>query len=286
MKTKFVLFFILISMMLFCQDMTNDATNDLLVKLFSKEQISSLKNGDIISRMFVKYDALGENTHLSIDIPKTDYTNEDFSVYEILTDEKVFIPYVLNDGSKLDFYNLLASFSKLNGMNYYSRSSSKVEKLILNCFKIESPKNKKNINDTTYDKIEPKITNYFLQQDNKFGKITFKSELMNDSNNFILINTCVEPISSIININNGGEYKIISFFVYDEKSEGFYYYSINAMRVRVNFLLKNGLLRPTTFSNRLRAATVHFAKLLGLDWSEKLNPWDETKLKNGEYKTY
>jgi hypothetical protein len=61
------------------------------------------------------------------------------------------------------------------------------------------------------------------------------------------------------------------------------------MRIRIEMLLKKGglaTLYPTTFSNRLRAGTVHLAKLLGLNWSAKLNPWDEDKMEEGYYRNY
>jgi hypothetical protein len=46
-------------------------------------------------------------------------------------------------------------------------------------------------------------------------------------------------------------------------------------------------LNPTTFSNRLRAATTHIGILLGQEnWADKRNPWDYTKLRNGGYRNY
>ncbi|HPO49117.1 MAG TPA: hypothetical protein PLO89_02230, partial [Spirochaetota bacterium] len=65
-----------------------------------------------------------------------------------------------------------------------------------------------------------------------------------------------------------------------------FYYAVNGMRVLPEFLLKNGFLRPTTFSNRLRAAYVHFLKQIGVDKKDYFNPWDEEKLKSGFYRTY
>jgi hypothetical protein len=61
------------------------------------------------------------------------------------------------------------------------------------------------------------------------------------------------------------------------------------MRIKVDSMLKkdnNLTLYPTTFSNRLRAATVHLAKLIGLNWDSKLNPWDEDMLEAGKYRNY
>jgi hypothetical protein len=51
--------------------------------------------GEMISRMYIKYNARGENTHMNIEVPTTRYANEDFSVYEIIVDEKSFSLMIL-----------------------------------------------------------------------------------------------------------------------------------------------------------------------------------------------
>lgn len=252
---------------------------------YSKEEINRVLKGDIISRMYIKYNAKDENTHLRMVIPATKYVNEDFSIYEASADEKAFVPYKLTNESKIKLYNILMAFSKLKGMKYYSMTDRKIEQLIINSYRIESFKNTKEISDPNSNKILPKIKNYFLLQDDRFGRLIYKSELYNEGNNFIMINSCEQPLKSIVVINNANEYKIISYMIYNNTRHGFFLYSIVAVRIRNNFLLKN-VLSPTTFSTRLRAATIHIVKEMGIDWNDKLNPWNEEKLKKGEYKTY
>ena len=58
------------------------------------------------------------------------------------------------------------------------------------------------------------------------------------------------------------------------------------MRIRFGLGLIASKTNATLFSNRLRATTVHLAKMLGLNWDDKLNPWDEQKLLQGYYRTY
>lgn len=257
---------------------------------FNSKEIERVLKGEIITRMYIKDNASGENTDLKIDIPNTKYTNEDFSIYEVIVDEKAFIQYKMEDtSSMLKFYNVLTAYSKLKGMQYYTRMRKRKETFILESSKI-NPKNNSLIPDEIYNEIKPKIENYFLQKDNKFGKLTFKSELYNEGNDFVAINTCIHPISSFVFvINKKEETKFINYFFYNEEEKGFYYYSINIMRVRLDFLLKENnimTLNPTLFSNRLRASTVHLAKMLGLNWEDKLNPWDEDLLEKGAYKNY
>lgn len=284
---KFVLFFIL--NMLFILNLYSQAPLSVEI-FFNGKEIERTLKGEIITRMYIKGNASGENTDLKIDIPNTKYIKEDFSTYEVIIDEKAFIPYNMGEMAlRLKFYNVLTAYSKLTGMQYYTRMRKRTETFILESSKID-PKKNSSISDEIYNEIKPKIENYFTQKDNKFGKITFKSELYNDGNVFVNINTCTHPLSyGLVTINKKEETKFINYFFYDEEKKGFYYYSINIMRVRVNFVLKKNdilTLNPTLFSNRLRAATIHLAKMLGLNWDNKLNPWDEDLLEKGAYKNY
>jgi len=260
---------------LFSSDQLN--INDIL----TNEEADKVFSGEIITRMYLKYNTKNENTDLSILPPKTKYTNEDFSKYEMITDEKAFFPYeIKSEDDKLKFYNNMTAFTKLAGMKYWSRRVKDVEELLLKSHRIAGKKGYFKKDDLKYDQIKPELTSYYVQKDNKFGTLTFKSDLYNEGNNFTMVNTCMEgiPLAS-----KEGEYKVIATFVYDEEKKGFFYYSIYAMRIRTEWLLKDGgiiTLRPTTFSNRLRAGSVHFAKLLGLDWENKLNPWHEKTLKS------
>lgn len=265
---------------------------DLDVKdFFNESDIKRITNGEIITRMYIKNDVKNENTDIFINVPKTEYVDEDSSLYEMITDEKAFIPFeIRNEDDKLTFYNTLTAYSKLSGMKYFSRRIQKIQELIVKSYKIESPRNKKEQEDKKYEKINAEEVNYFLQEDNKFGKLIYRSEVFNNKNDFILINTCILPVKKLIfSVSNKEEYKFITYFIYDENLEGFYYYSVNLMRIRLKILLnKNSkyALHPTTFSNRLRAGTVQLGILLGLDWEKKINPWEEKLLLKGHYKNY
>lgn len=240
---------------------------------FTPEEIALADQGELISRMYVKHNGRKENSHDSIKVPRTKFNDEDFSLYEVITDEKGFIPYDLTGDNRLKFYNTLTSFSKLEGMKYYSRRAGEVKKLVEDCYRVESLSGNKHA-DIAYNEIKPKVKNLFLQKDNKFGSLVYKSELYNEGDNFVLVNTSLEPMTKLFfDINEAEEYKNISFYLYNKEKKGFYYYSVQVMRVKMEMVLKNGMIGPTSFSNRLRAATVHLAKLLGDDREDKLNPW-------------
>ncbi len=257
--------------------------NTLLINDFMNEkEIADVLSGSIITRMYLKNNALGENSDEFIKVPTTSYSKESFSEYEMITDEKAFFPYNLSEKDILEFYTIISSPSKLKGTKYYSRRDEKIDDLILDCYQIDD-KNKR-INDTVQTEIKEYIVGRFRQKDNKFGTLNFKSELYNQGNNFVMIATCENAIPLI---SGKDEYKIISYFIYDEVNKGFFYYSVFAMRIRTEmFLTKNGLktLAPTTFSNRLRAATVQIAHLIGLDWSAKYNPWENDLMGRDKYR--
>ena len=244
---------------------------------FAQDEIEKMDSGELLPQMYIKYNARKENSVDNIAFPKNKYLDDKINDYEIKADEKGFMPYKLTPESKLKFYNTLTSFSNLAGMKYYSRRAGKTETLIKECYRVKSMSGNK-YEDVKYDKIEPKVSNMFFQEDNKVGSFIYRSDLYNDGDNFILINTCLEPITKLVfTLNEKEEYQIGSFFIYDSKKEGFYYYTFLAMRVRVDSILKlKQGYSPTTFSNRLRAASVQLANLLGLKWDEKLNAWPGT----------
>ncbi len=250
---------------------------------FSQTDIENIEKHNIISRMYVKYNSRKENTDEKIELPDIKYINKyinsdkylKYSQYEIITDEKAFIPYDLEKEGKIKFYNILLSYSQLSGMKYYSRRDKKVQQFIKEAYRIDI-NSKKKINDKKEEILKEYSCDYFMQKDNRFGNMIFKSEVYTEDNGFVMINSCLLPLSyGLVQVNDKEEYVIATFFIYDKEKKGFYYYTFQVLRFKIDFLLKNGIISPTTFSNRLRAATIHLANLLGLKWEDKLNPWKD-----------
>ncbi|HPO49224.1 MAG TPA: hypothetical protein PLO89_02770 [Spirochaetota bacterium] len=252
-------------------------------EIFSKEDISAVLKGDILIRTYFKTNPGNFNTHLKIEVPATKWTDEDYSKYEILVDEKAFIPYEINEETKLKFYNALTSYSKLKGMVYYSMNGGEIKELILDAYRVKSENNNKKIDDETYNEVKEKLTGYFYQEDNKFGKFIFRSDFNNYGNSFFLSNVSTQ---GIFPINGKGDYKTITFFIYDDEKKGFFYYNLFAMRIKIGLDLLAKKTNVTLFSSRVRAVTVHLINLIGLDWSNRLRPFEEEKLYKGLYRTY
>lgn len=250
--------------------------------LFSPEELDKIKNGEILSRMYLKYNGAGENSVEYIDVPVTEYTGVEFKNFEMICDEKAFIPFDVNEKGVQEMYRILTTPSLLKGSLYYSRRDQEVKELIVDAFGVDE-KNKKLA--TESDGIVKIVTKgRFRQKDNKFGTLYFSSELYNSGNDFILVNTCDDAIPFI---SNKGEYKIVSFFIYDAEAAGYVYYTVYGMRIRTEMFLKKGSIKtlsPTTFSNRLRAATVKLFHLMGNSEEKRYNPWENDPLGRDRYK--
>lgn len=260
---------------------------ELSVDMFmTADQIERVKAGEIITRMYIKYNHHGEATDLDLPVPSTSYAPVNYKDYQMITDEKAFLPYELNDETKLNFYNTISDANKLTGMKYYSRRVDEIKTLVVKAY----PTTKRWMkikNQQPMTEIKPHISGYFRQRDNKFGLLSFQSDLYNERNNFVLVNTCKTPIPFVC---YSDEYKTVTYFIYDEEAKGFYIYTTFLLVIRTDsFLNGKGImtLNPTTFSNRLRAATTHIGILLGVEeWADKRNPWDPDKMDRGEYKNY
>ncbi len=254
------------------------AQNTLSIDTFfnDNEKASVLKN-KILTRVYLKYIECDnpEIRNERIQIPKTRYIEENFSDYEMVVDEKAFIPYKLNERAKLSLYNIFSAYSKLSGVQYYSRTDKKTQPLIIRCSRIESPTQRTLLNDIVNSNIAGARVNYFQFEDNRFGVLAFRSEIFNEGDNFIVKNVCVQPMEKFgFSINKKGEYQMHSFFIYDRKANGYFYYAFQAMRIRSYFIKKLGFLNPESFANRIRANTVHTAGLLGHDWRDRIKAFE------------
>ncbi len=264
MRKIFIFIIFIVSFNLYSFDIAID-------KIFSKIEIEKVIKGEIITRRYMKYNPHKLNTHDKIDIPVTEFTKEDYTIYEVLIDEKAFIPYeIKNEQDLLKIFNIINSVSLAKGMKYYSNRAGAVLEFIVDSYMVDSSNFFKKIEDPVYDKVINKTESFFYQKDNRFGKLLYKKIVYNEDNNFYIITECLDPIVFVLPLNKKGEYKVISYFIYDKERKGYFYYALLATRVRNDFILKKEYTNATLFSSRLRAVTIHFAKLIGLDWYNKL----------------
>ncbi|MCU0822727.1 MAG: hypothetical protein MUC95_09700, partial [Spirochaetes bacterium] len=236
---------------------------------FSETERRSVIDGKIITGIHLN-DVTGKTDVKSI-IPKTSYITNDYSGYEVIVTEKAFIPCGPKTNSKMGMYKILSSYSRFAGMKYYSKMDSRFKTLILKSSRIKSAGDTQELIDILYDKIPQAAVNYFLIEDNRFGEIIFKSEIYSENDNFILKNTSTHSLKKYgFTVNGPGEYQFIFFFIYDKKEAGYFYYAMQAARIRSSYLQKISFVGSESFVNRMRAMTVHYAGMMGNDWSGKL----------------
>ncbi len=276
-KLFFVNIFIFVIFALFAQELSVEM-------FFTPEQVERVLNGEIISRMCIAKNAWNENTDMSITIPATKFDRGGYSDWEMISDEKAFIPYDLTGDAKLRLLNAIVDYEGLKGMKYYSRKVNQVLVLIEDAYRIKSDKNLTKAPKIVYDKVTDHVTNCFSQKDNRFGRTYYQSDVYFDGDNVAVINSNVVGMNYLVPINRKDEFKSLTYLIYSPEHKGFFYYAANPMRIRVEFALSK--LSPTTFAQRLRAVTVHLAGGMGVDWSDKYQPYDNAKLKAGEYKNY
>lgn len=241
---------------------------------FTPGERASVKKGAIISRAAL---AGGEGFNLpagaSIILPRSRHIPRELSGYEMLAEERAFMPYDMNPPKALSLYNSLFAFSKFAGIRYYSRTDKKLLTYILSSSRIASPGGGGVLPDPVYGAVEPGRTCHFKIRDNRFGDITFSHEVLSDGGTFVVKSVCVHPLRKMgFTIAGAGEYRLTSLFLYSPADRGFYYYGLHALRVRTGFFNSSGLLNAESFANRLRAETVRRAGLLGLDWNAKIRP--------------
>jgi len=237
---------------------------------FSEPEINIVLKGGIITKAYLKSkDTVHTpNSDKSINLPGTKYTDKGLSGYEMICIEKAFLPCKNLKEIRQIFYAGLNNAAKLTEVMYYSRTDKEFRQLITESRSISLSGEDRHANDAT---MQPASVNYFRIADNRFGSLEFKGELFDEGNAYILKNTCVQPMKKYLAlINKKYEYRLISFFIYDNNAGGYFLYSVNAMRIRSSMILNLGLLRPESFGNRIRAYTVYFAGLLGLNWKDRL----------------
>jgi len=201
---------------------------------------------------------------------KNSYIKASASDYDMVAVEKGFFYMEGNSLNRQKIYNSLTDFSQLKGMIYYSMTEGGNISLILDSYKMQSDDDyiKKNTRDKN---IPEAVLSHFAIKDNRLGILKFKSEFISRGGNFIMINTSTGTSSRFgMKIFNPGDYRIYKILIYDKNFKGYYFYTVQYMKVRSGILSKFDLIKPESFGNRVRADNIHFLKSIGADRPAKL----------------
>ena len=241
---------------------------------FNTSEMNMAKKGVILTRARVKGGS-GFNLHgkNSFQLPRTLRIPSFLSNYEVLAEERSFIPFNISGTGRLRFYNGLFAFSRFAGTKYYSKTDRALLTYIIESSMVNYPSYGKKLPDPVYTTVSPARTQYYRVKDNRFGEIVFRSDIFADGNRYCIDSRSVYPLKKYgFTIAEKGEYRTISVFLYDPGVSGFYCYSLNAIRVHSSFFASSGLLNAESFANRIRAETVRRALILGLNWNARIKP--------------
>ncbi len=230
-----------------------------------------LRSGRIITDVYLEHS--GRLHSLKGELPgrpkiaATPWTRQSWNSNELIVIEKSFLPV---SADPIEIFNLLNRYSALEGMLYYSKSAKKVETLIQDAYRVESPENRNAATDRSFSSLSNN-TSYFMMKDNRFGNLLYRSTILVEGETIAMVNTCMDPLKKMgFTIAGPGRYHMITILMRDQLSGGWFLYSVTTSPVRNTLFLRLKIVSPKSFGNRLRASTVHLARGVGLDWKNRL----------------
>ncbi len=141
-------------------------------------------------------------------------------------------------------------------MKYYSRSEKRMKTLVLNSYKISSDSLPE------MHEISGKV-GYFFMEDNRLGKMKIRSHISESGSSVIQKNVCISRVRKWgMRVFDPGDF--ISYRIFFKTAGGYYYVSVQMMKVRSGIMKSLDLLGPENFGNRLRADTAHLFQTLGI----------------------
>ena len=196
---------------------------------------------------------------------------QDSQKYDVIIIEKAYLKITPSASSDLRILNVLTARSGLKGMKYYSISDSTTSKLILESFSVRSCDDRSFIADKRTDVIQPGSESFFLIKDNRLGTICFNGTVVFQNGNFYETDASCGSVSRMgMKVFNNGGYVIKHYLMKDESGGGYFYCSVQLMKVESSIMKKLDLLKPENFANRVRGETVHFFGRMGYDVSSKI----------------
>lgn len=231
--------------------------------IFSPSEIKLLRRGGILT--YARMDGKGEASSggAAVSFPHGAGRLYDYpSGYSVASVEKVFFRGGPEDAVKI--FEKVTDFPALKGMKYYSISEGRAIPLILESY-LSGNRFVKQDGESRF------ASSYFTIKDNRLGTIPFRSEAWGGNGTVYASSICSGQVSRFgMKIFEPGDYRIYKFIIYDRLSGGWFYCSVQLMRVRSDIMKSLDLLRPENICNRLRGETVHILGLLGHNRSGEL----------------
>jgi len=237
---------------------------------FTPNEIILAKKGEFLTSVTLKDKGDAVTYGVENPFPARNVYLPPSSDFDMVAVEKGFFHMENNGANRLKIYRTITDFAGLSGMIYYSKSDEAYSKLILYAYRIQSRDSYIKAG-SGKDGVPEQTLTHLVVKDNRLGLLSFKSEIKTSGDNFIISSISTGTVTRLgMKIFYPGDYRIYKFFIYDNKSKGYFFYTAQFMTVRSDILNKINLIKPESFGNRIRADDIHFMKRIGVDRTAKL----------------
>lgn len=191
--------------------------------------------------------------------------------YDVVIVEKAYLKIRPDASAQLKIFKTMTGHTGLKGMKYYSITESGIRTLILESFSVNSCGDRAYIADDIRSTIQDRIGSAFVIKDNRLGTICFNGTVEYRNGMFIETDVSCGRVSRMgMGVFKDGGYVIKHYVLPDASGGGYFYCSVQVMKVESSIMKKLDLLNPRNFGNRVRGETVHFFSRMGYDISRIL----------------
>ena len=267
MKKFIVLLFIAFMFTIFAFD--NAKSSGLLI--FSAKEKALLRDNNIMTFVYMK----GKGNAVSNVADTAGFLNisalpSGWERYDVVIVEKAYLSVKVSGSSRLRIFNTMTGRSGLKGMQYYSITEGDVAKLILESSRVKSCADRTYLPDRTVEVIPAKEQSSFVIKDNRMGTLCFNGSVEYRDGVFIETDVSCGKVSRMgMRVFNNEGYVIKHYIIPDDSGNGYFYCSVQLMKIESSIMKKLDLLNPENFGNRVRGETVHFFSRMGYDISMK-----------------
>lgn len=239
--------------------------------IFSADEKSLLRDNNIMTFVYMK----GKGNAVSNVADTAGFLSisalpSGWDRYDVVIVEKAYLKVKVSDSSRLKLFNTITGRSGLKGMRYYSISEGGTARLILESFRVKSCSDRSYMPDMHSAVIAAKEQSSFVIKDNRMGTICFNASVEYFNGVFTETDVSCGTVSRMgMRVFNDGGYVIKHYVVPDGSGNGYFYCSVQIMKVESSIMKKLDLLNPENFGNRIRGETVHFFSRMGYDISSK-----------------
>ena len=192
--------------------------------------------------------------------------------YDVVIVEKAYLGIRPDASSHLKIFNTITAHAGLKGMKYYSITESGIRTLILESFSVNSCGSRAFAADEIRSAVPGKNVSAFVIKDNRLGTICFNGTVEYRNGMFIETDVSCGRVSRIgMAVFNDGGYVIKHYILPDSSGGGYFYCSVQVMKLESGIMKKLDLLNPENFGNRVRGETAHFFSRMGYDISSRLS---------------